>query len=110
MAEGSFKEKYEEVQCAGLGKIYREQELAKGIGKGPSTDVPRERNNRAAFSTISTAVGFMLLRELAGGVKGFVFLTDPCLFSTLLLVIVLSRSTSFGAYSFSCPWRLAMVW
>lgn len=51
MAERIFKERCEEEQCADLGKIYREQELAKEIAKRLSTDIPREGNIRAAFSS-----------------------------------------------------------
>lgn len=49
MAERSFKERYEEGQCAGFGKIYTEQELAKEIAKGQSTDTPIKRSVRTAF-------------------------------------------------------------
>lgn len=47
------------------------------------------------FSSSSTAVLSVLLSELGDRVKDFVFLTDLCLFPSLLLVVVLNRSTSF---------------
>lgn len=47
------------------------------------------------FSASGAAVDFVLLCELGGNVKDCVFLTDPCLLPTLLLVLVLNRSTSF---------------
>ena len=47
------------------------------------------------FSASVTAIDFVLLSELGGDVKDFVFLADPCLLPTLILVIVLNRSAGF---------------
>lgn len=96
VADRIFKERYEERQCAGFGKIYSEQELAEEIAKRQNTDTTIKRNVRTDYSTIDAAIDSVLLSELGGDLKGLIFSADPCLLPTLLLAIVLNRSASFA--------------